>query len=90
MMNVRKTIHKLYEETLRAQYGSAGLRDPDDRGGRLRRGAEPAAPRRPVQAPGAAAKTMKALADEMDATAPGGSRRASRTSRSTVVREEAA
>src|SRR4051794_7107419 len=65
MMNARKTIHKLYEETLRSQYGAAvfetkvtGAVDSAEALSQRPRVAQ-------YKPRGAAAKTMKALADEL-------------------------
>jgi chromosome partitioning protein len=66
MMNVRKTIHKLYEETLRAQFGPQVF---DTRVTEVVDYVEALNQRLPVaqyKPRGAAAKTMKALADEIE------------------------
>ncbi len=89
MMNVRKSIHKLYEETLRAQFGSQVF---DTRMTEAVDYVEALNQRLPVaqyKPRGAAAKVMKALADELDSRLE-----AARTGvpfrSSAVVHEEAA
>ena len=67
LMNVRKTIHKLYEETLRTQYGTQVF---DNRVTEAVDYVEALNQRLPVaqyKPRGAAAKSMKALADEIEA-----------------------
>jgi chromosome partitioning protein len=67
MMNVRKSIHKLYEETLRTQFGPLVF---DTRMAEAVDYVEALNQRKPVaqyKPRGAAAKTMKALAEELDA-----------------------
>ncbi len=66
MMTARKSVHQVYEERLRELYGAAGLRGPRARGGRVRRGDRTSGSRSPQYKPkGAAAKAMKALAEEL-------------------------
>lgn len=67
MANTRKTIHRLYEDTLREQYGAAVF---STRVAEAVDYVEALNQRKPVaqfKPKGAAAKTMKALADEIDA-----------------------
>jgi chromosome partitioning protein len=66
MMSTRKTIHKLYEETLRAQFGPQVF---DTRVTEVVDYVEALNQRLPVaqyKPRGAATKTMKALADEIE------------------------
>jgi chromosome partitioning protein len=89
LVSVRKSIHKLYEETLRAQFG------PDVFETRMTEAVDyvealnqrlPVAQYKPR---GAAARTMKALADELDRRLEA-SRVAGETTPATLTREEAA
>jgi chromosome partitioning protein len=67
MANTRKTIHRLYEDTLREQYGESVF---TTRIAEAVDYVEALNQRKPVaqfKPKGAAAKTMKALADELDA-----------------------
>ena len=65
MMNVRKSIHKLYEETLRAQYGSQVFETRMTEAVDYVEALNQRLPVAPYKPRGAAAKTMKALADEL-------------------------
>lgn len=65
MMNVRKTIHKLYEETLRAQYGSQVFETRMTEAVDYVEALNQRLPVAQYKPRGAAAKTMKALADEL-------------------------
>src|SRR3954470_16842872 len=90
MMNVRKSIHKLYEETLRTQFGSQVFETRMTEAVDYVEALNQRLTVSQYKPRGAAAKTMKALADELDARL-----RASRdgvpyASPSAVVQEEAA
>ena len=67
MMNVRKTIHKLYEETLRAQFGSQVFETRMTEAVDYVEALNQRLPVAQYKPRGAAAKIMKALADELDA-----------------------
>lgn len=89
LMSVRKSIHKLYEETLRAQFGPLVF---DTRMTEAVDYVEALNQRLPVaqyKPRGAAAKTMKALADELEARIKA-ARESVAFEGSPVVREEAA
>lgn len=89
LMSVRKSIHKLYEETLRAQFGPLVF---DTRMTEAVDYVEALNQRLPVaqyKPRGAAAKTMKALADEL-AVRIKAAREGVAFERSSLVREEAA
>jgi chromosome partitioning protein len=89
MMGLRKSIHKLYEETLRTRYGPAVF---DTRVTEAVDYVEALNQRLTVaqyKPKGAAARTMKALADEIDRRLADASARAG-AAPETVAREEAA
>jgi chromosome partitioning protein len=89
MMNVRKSIHKLYEETLRNQFGPQVFETRMTEAVDYVEALNQRLPASQYKPRGAAAKTMKALADELNARL-----RAARDgvpyASPTVVREEAA
>ena len=66
MMNVRKSIHKLYEETLRAQFGPGVFETRMTEAVDYVEALNQRLPVAQYKPRGAAAKTMKALADELD------------------------
>jgi chromosome partitioning protein len=89
MMNVRKSIHKLYEETLRNQFGPQVFETRMTEAVDYVEALNQRLPASQYKPRGAAAKTMKALADELNARL-----RAARDgvpyASPTFVREEAA
>jgi chromosome partitioning protein len=89
MMNVRKTIHKLYEETLRAQYGSQVFETRMTEAVDYVEALNQRLPVAQYKPRGAAAKTMKALADELELRLQAACTGVPYEN-STVVREEAA
>ena len=89
MMNVRKTIHRLYEETLRAQFGSQVFETRMIEAVDYVEALNQRLPVTQYKPRGAAAKVMKALADEVDARLKAAREGIAYESPS-VVREEAA
>src|SRR3954468_9663287 len=89
MMNVRKSIHKLYEETLRARYGPAVFETRVTEAVDYLEALNQRLTVAQYKPKGAAAKTMKALAEEIDHRLSGSWSGAASVSE-TVVREEAA
>ena len=92
MMSVRKSIHKLYEETLRAQFGSQVFETRMTEAVDYVEALNQRLPVTQYKPRGAAAKTMKALAEELEArlnTVRDGVSYES-PSANTTVREEAA
>lgn len=67
MMNVRKSIHKLYEETLRSEFGSQVFETRMTEAVDYVEALNQRLPVSQYKPRGAAAKTMKALADELNA-----------------------
>ena len=66
LMNVRKSIHKLYEETLRTQFGPAVFETRVTEAVDYVEALNQRLPVAQYKPRGAAAKTMKALAEELD------------------------
>lgn len=91
MMSVRKSIHKLYEETLRGQFGSQVFETRMTEAVDYVEALNQRLPVAQYKPRGAAAKTMKALAEELDARLKAVRDGVSYESPSTTtVREEAA
>ena len=92
MMNVRKSIHKLYEETLRSQFGNLVFATRMTEAVDYVEALNQRLPVAQYKPRGAAAKTMKALADELAArlTAARAGVPYESPSAATVAREEAA
>jgi chromosome partitioning protein len=89
MMNLKMSIHQLYEETLRSQYGTEVFETRMTLNVDYKEALNQRLPASHYKPRGVAAKTMKALADEMRARIQAARDNVSYESRSTA-REEAA